>query len=81
MAIPISARERKITKSLLDEPARFYSKFEGATEFRLDVAVEMAKEDNRDKGVQHAIKQIRKQILKRRKEPSRLARQASGRSF
>lgn len=65
LEIPISSRDRKTTKSLLEPRARLYSKFESAIEFRLDVAVEMSKEENRNLGVKHAILQIQKRIIKR----------------
>jgi hypothetical protein len=66
VAIPISTRDRKLTKSLLDPEPGFHSKFEAAIEFRLDVAIEMAKEENRDRGIDHAIREIQRKIIKRR---------------
>jgi hypothetical protein len=63
LQIPIRPRDRKKTKSLLEPNFRFYSRFEPPIEFRLDVAVEMAK---RRRGVKDAIRSIQKQILSRR---------------
>lgn len=65
MQIPIDPKDRKTTKALSGD---FFARFESAIEFRLDVAVEMAKEENRDKGVKHAIKQIQRRILARQQE-------------
>jgi hypothetical protein len=67
LQIPISARDRTETNLLKESRARFFSKFEGSMEFRLDVAVEMAKEENRGLGVKHAIKLIQKRVLERRR--------------
>ena len=68
LQLPISAKDRKQTNQLKEPYARFFSKFEGSMEFRLDVATEMAKEENRNLGVKHAIRMIQSRILKRRGE-------------
>lgn len=64
MQIPISSRDRKITINLSGD---FFARFEPAIEFRLDVAVEMAKEQNRGKGVKYAIKILQKRAIQRRR--------------
>lgn len=65
MQIPIHPKDRKMTKALSGD---FFARFEPATEFRLDVAVEMARDENRGKGVKHAIKQIQRRILARQEK-------------
>lgn len=62
LGLPITSRDRKITKALSGD---FFARFEPAVEFRLEVAVEMANKENRDKGVKHAIRQIQKRVLER----------------
>jgi ribosome recycling factor len=62
MQIPISSRDRRKTKSLVEPRSRFLSKFQPAIEFRLDVAVEMVKEG---RGVKYAVRSIQKRILDR----------------
>lgn len=48
LAIPITRRERIAAKALLKDPyARFFAKFESPMEYRLDKAVEMAKQKAR----------------------------------
>lgn len=65
LELPISSRDRKRTKALSGD---FFARFEGAIEFRLDVAVEMAKQQNRGKDVsRHAIKILQKRAVQRRK--------------
>lgn len=63
MQIPITSRDRKKTKSLLEPRSRFLSKFEPAIEFRLDVAIEIARQG---RGVEYVIRSIQKRILDRR---------------
>lgn len=65
LGLPITSKDRKITKALSGD---FFARFESAIEFRLDVAVEMAKKENRDKGVKHAIRQIQRRALERRRQ-------------
>ena len=44
LAIPITSKERLATKALIKDPrARFFAKFEGPMEYRLDKAIKMAK--------------------------------------
>ena len=61
MQLEIFASDRKRTKTLSGD---FFARFEGAIEFRLDIAVGMAKEENRGKGVRHAIATLQKRVLR-----------------
>ena len=63
MQLEIFASDRKRTKTLSGD---FFARFEGAIEFRLDIAVGMAKEENRGKGVRHAIATLQKRAIERR---------------
>jgi hypothetical protein len=65
LKLEIFGSDRKRTKSLSGDK---FARFEGAIEFRLDVAIEMAKEENRGKGVRHAISILQKRAVNRRKE-------------
>ena len=58
MKLKISFEDRKRVLSLLEPSLSFFAKFEPLIEFKLDVAVEMAKEENRGKGVEHAIRSL-----------------------
>ncbi len=62
--LPIYSSHRKRTNAL---SGNFFARFEGAIEFRLDVAVEMAKEQNRGKGVRHAVRILQRRAVERRK--------------
>lgn len=64
LQIPISTKDRIETNHFKEPYARFFSKFEGSMEFRLDVAVEMAKEENRNAGTKHAVKLVQNRHLK-----------------
>jgi hypothetical protein len=64
LKLEIFGSDRKRTKTLSGD---FFARFEGAIEFRLDVAVEMAKEENRGKGVRHAIRILQKRATERRR--------------
>jgi hypothetical protein len=64
LQLPIYSSHRKRTKALSGD---FFARFEGAIEFRLDVAVEMAKEQNRGKGVRHAVRILQRRAVERRK--------------
>ena len=64
LQLPIYSSRRKRTKALSGD---FFARFEGSMEFRLDVAVELAKEENRGKGVRHAVRILQKQAIERRK--------------
>lgn len=62
----ISFEDRRRAFSLFEPSLEFFTKFEPLIEFKLDVVVEMAKEESRDKEVDHAIKLLLKRILERR---------------
>lgn len=62
--LPVYSSHRKRTKAM---SGNFFARFEGAIEFRLDVAVEMAKDQNRGKGARHAIKVLQKRAVEKRK--------------
>jgi sarcosine oxidase delta subunit len=64
LQLEIFGSDRKRTKTLSGDK---FARFEGAIEFRLDVAVEMAKEENRGKGVRHAIAILQKRATVRRR--------------
>jgi hypothetical protein len=73
LQIPVFSSYHKRTKIL---SGNFFARFEGAIEFRLDVAVEMAKEENRGKGVRPAIRILQERAVQRRK--AREARERRG---
>jgi hypothetical protein len=64
LRIPISAKFRTETHLFKKPYARHFSKFAGSMEFRLDVAVEMAREENRSAGVKHAVRLVQNRHLK-----------------
>ena len=64
LKLEIFGSDRKRTKTLSGDK---FAKFEGDIEFRLDVAVEMAREQNRGKGVRHAIAILQKRAIERRR--------------
>jgi len=68
LKLGIFGSDRKRTKTLSGDKC---ARFEGAIEFRLDVAVEMAKEENRGKGVRHAIAILQKRAIARRRAKER----------
>jgi hypothetical protein len=66
LKLPISFKDRRRVFSLLESSLSFFVKLEPLIEFKLDVAVEMAKEENRDKGIDYAIRSLQKRIWERR---------------
>ena len=66
LKLPIGFEDRRRVFSRLEPSIRFFSKFEPLIEFKLDVAVEMAKEENRGKGVEHAIRSLKNRMRERR---------------
>jgi hypothetical protein len=65
LQLSIYSNYRKRTKALSGD---FFARFEGAIEFRLDIAVEMAIDENRVKGIRHAVRILQKRIIERRRE-------------
>lgn len=66
LKLQISFEDRRRAFSPLEPSLGFFTKFEPLIEFKLDVAVEMAKEENRGKGVNHAIQSLQNRIRERR---------------
>ena len=66
MKLQISFEDRKRVFSLLEPSLSFFVKFESLIEFKLDVAVEMAKEENRGKGLDHAVRSLQNRMVERR---------------
>jgi hypothetical protein len=64
LQVPISAKYRTETNQIKEPYARYFSKFEGSMEFRLDIAIEMAKEENRNAGVKHAVRLVQNRHLR-----------------
>lgn len=63
VALPIYSKDRKYTKALSGD---FYARFESAIEFRLDLILEMSRDENREKGLRYALNSLQNKVLQRR---------------